>query len=357
MSNDLVRSSTVFRSPSPFRILRRLALLASAALLAACGAPNLVGMQGRLTDSAGVPLNGSYTLMVKFYTNVNGTGTAVYTQTRTIDVDNGLFNTNIGQGEMLVDRALDPAVFAQQLYAQMIVNSEVLTPLVAVTGAPYALSLTPGAVIAGNFVGDDNYSVLSVMNSNTAAGGSPVLMLVQASALTVDAPFIKACRNDDLQTRECDDPKFIVNADGTVKADGAYSSPAADFAELMSIDGTAEAGDVLVVSQQRDRAVARSTEAASARVIGVVSTQPAFLGGDSEKIAAPRVAVAMVGIVPVKVSAENGAISRGDLLVSAGTPGHAMKAGANPAYGTVIGKALGALDSGTGVVEVVLMAR
>jgi hypothetical protein len=34
-----------------------------------------------------------------------------------------------------------------------------------------------------------------------------------------------------------------------------------------------------------------------------------------------------------------------------------MKAGANPAYGTVIGKALGALDSGTGVIEVVLMAR
>ena len=36
---------------------------------------------------------------------------------------------------------------------------------------------------------------------------------------------------------------------------------------------------------------------------------------------------------------------------------HAMKAGKNPPAGTVIGKALGKLDKGVGVVEVMVMMR
>jgi hypothetical protein len=38
-----------------------------------------------------------------------------------------------------------------------------------------------------------------------------------------------------------------------------------------------------------------------------------------------EVPMAVVGIVPCKVSAENGAIEVGDLLVASFTPGHAMK--------------------------------
>ena len=65
--------------------------------------------------------------------------------------------------------------------------------------------------------------------------------------------------------------------------------------------------------------------------------------------------MAMLGIVPTKVSAENGPIHRGDLLVTSSTPGYAMK-GTDPSrlIGSVVGKALGSLDSGTGVIEVVV---
>lgn len=38
-------------------------------------------------------------------------------------------------------------------------------------------------------------------------------------------------------------------------------------------------------------------------------------------------------------------------------PGHAMKAGSNPPAGTVIGKALGRLDTEAGVVEVMVMMK
>ncbi len=66
--------------------------------------------------------------------------------------------------------------------------------------------------------------------------------------------------------------------------------------------------------------------------------------------------VGIVGIVPVKVSAENGPIHRGDLLTTSATPGHAMRA---DTYipGAILGKAMGELQSGTGVIEVVLLLQ
>jgi len=74
-----------------------------------------------------------------------------------------------------------------------------------------------------------------------------------------------------------------------------------------------------------------------------------------------KVPLALVGVVPVKVSAENGAIQPGDLLTTSTTPGHAMKAtpvdlGGIPIYrpGTIIGKALTPLTEGTGVITVLV---
>jgi hypothetical protein len=68
--------------------------------------------------------------------------------------------------------------------------------------------------------------------------------------------------------------------------------------------------------------------------------------------------------VPCKVIDENGPIERGDLLTSSSTPGHAMRASSvmldgqeiqRP--GTIIGKAVGSLASGTGIIEVFVTTR
>ncbi|HXN24923.1 MAG TPA: hypothetical protein VOA41_19495 [Candidatus Dormibacteraeota bacterium] len=65
--------------------------------------------------------------------------------------------------------------------------------------------------------------------------------------------------------------------------------------------------------------------------------------------------MAIVGIVPCNVSAENGAIKAGDLLVTSWTPGHAMK-GTDRSHmlGVVVGKALEPLPSGKGVIQVLV---
>jgi hypothetical protein len=69
-----------------------------------------------------------------------------------------------------------------------------------------------------------------------------------------------------------------------------------------------------------------------------------------------EIAVAITGIVPCKVSTENGAIQRGDLLTTSSTPGYAMKATEHK-VGTIVGKAMGRLANGKGKIEVLVMLQ
>jgi hypothetical protein len=152
----------------------------------------------------------------------------------------------------------------------------------------------------------------------------------------------------------------ITFQDGTVQST-AYTGVVCggDYAESVVVAGSRksyEAGDVLVIGPQSGSDVAKSSKPYSSLVVGVYSTKPGTLGrrqttpkGDGE------VPMAMVGIVPTKVSAENGPITRGDLLVTSSTPGYAMKGTDRSLLtGAVIGKALGNLDSGTGMIEIVV---
>lgn len=152
------------------------------------------------------------------------------------------------------------------------------------------------------------------------------------------------------------DLRFRVTNTGGVFADAAYQTPAADFAEMMPAVEGLEATDVLVIGP--DGRLERSTAAYQRTVVGVHSTKPAFLGGAG--IGADlsgQVPLAVVGIVPVKASAENGAIQPGHMLVASDTPGHAMAAGDDAPQGTVIGKALEGLDNGVGVIQILVILQ
>jgi len=150
--------------------------------------------------------------------------------------------------------------------------------------------------------------------------------------------------------------RFRVDNAGNVYGDGNYSSPASDFAEMLPAVGGLEAGDVLAVDP--DGKLIRSTAAYQPTVVGVYSTAPGFVGGSGDDVdLTDKIPLAVVGVVPVKASAENGPIQPGDLLVASATPGHAMKASPNPPIGTVIGKALEGLDKGTGVIRILVMLQ
>ena len=71
-----------------------------------------------------------------------------------------------------------------------------------------------------------------------------------------------------------------------------------------------------------------------------------------------RALLALIGIVPIKVTDEGGPIEPGDLLVASSTSGYAMRW--DPESGepcNFIGKALEALTGKRGVIAVLLMAH
>lgn len=150
----------------------------------------------------------------------------------------------------------------------------------------------------------------------------------------------------------------ITFQDGTVQST-AYTGVlcGGDYAESVDVTGNRkkyEPGDVLVIDPDAPGKFRKSSEPYSTAVLGIYSTKPGALGRRQHTPKSPEEApMAMVGIVPTKVSAENGAIHPGDLLVTASLPGYAMK-GTNRSLmlGAVLGKALGELDKGTGVIEV-----
>ncbi len=146
------------------------------------------------------------------------------------------------------------------------------------------------------------------------------------------------------------DAKFRLEGNGNAYADGAWYGGGADFAEMLPAAEELQPGDVLVIGP--DGTLLLSSEPYQTSVAGVYSTQPGFVGGQPvEGEIAGTIPLAVVGMVPVKVSAENGPIRPGDLLVTSSTLGYAMKAGPNPPQGTVIGKALEGLDKGTGMIK------
>ena len=118
-------------------------------------------------------------------------------------------------------------------------------------------------------------------------------------------------------------------------------------------------GTVLVIGE--DGKLQPSTTAYDTRVAGIVSTEPGVSLGTKEGGNPGEETIAVAGRVTCKVDATSAPIHAGDLLTTSDNPGYAMKAvpdviNGHKYYpdGTILGKAMGSLDSGTGTIEVLV---
>ena len=164
-------------------------------IFAGCiGIPDLdpeMSHQGRLLDNTGAPvLDGNYNFRYRIYHAATGS-TPVYTETKTIAVSDGLFDTTLGTTGVIT-----PDIFAQPSWIEIAVNGETLTPRQKLLGAPYAFSLAAGAVVQGSvpitrtFSGVANTgAAMTVWNDNASAtGGSGLFVVNQAAADIQSAP-------------------------------------------------------------------------------------------------------------------------------------------------------------------------
>ena len=154
---------------------------------------------------------------------------------------------------------------------------------------------------------------------------------------------------------------FRVDGTGRVFADGGFRPFGADFAEAVQVKGSMESyapGDLLVIDASGERRLSKSQTPYSTLVAGIYSTQPGVVASQhrsGEALPSNEVPLAVVGIVPCKVSTENGPIEVGDLLVTSSTPGYAMKGtDRSKMLGAVVGKALEPMREGKSVVQVLV---
>ncbi|HVS20078.1 MAG TPA: FG-GAP-like repeat-containing protein [Planctomycetota bacterium] len=154
-------------------------------------------------------------------------------------------------------------------------------------------------------------------------------------------------------------PVFEVKNSGRVVTTALQITGGGDLVESFDTGGEpCEPGSVVVIDPSRPGELMLSRASYDRRVAGVVSgaggvnpgielVQEGVLEGDTK--------VALTGRVWVHCSTENGAIEPGDLLTTASLAGHAMRVSEpERAFGAVIGKAMSALDEGTGLVLVLV---
>lgn len=203
---------------------------------------------------------------------------------------------------------------------------------VTLTATIAANSVALGTDTTGNYVATGAVSGVGLSGSSSSEGGTFTVTSNATSANTANT---------------------IVSRDGSgnfsagVITATTTAARYADLAERYTADADYEPGTVLCLGGEAE--VTQSTKALDRKVIGIVSTAPAHIMNSELE---GGVAVALTGRVPCKVI---GAVSKGDMLVSSSTPGHAMawKDEGDPPYGTVIGKSIENKDSSdAGVIEV-----
>ena len=107
----------------------------------AADVPARINYQGRLTNSSGQPLDGTYPMRFQLYSAANDGSQWWDSGVINVTVDDGLFNAALD--------VLAPVFDGRELWLRIYVNGEWLSPRQALLPAPYALSLHPGAEIAG----------------------------------------------------------------------------------------------------------------------------------------------------------------------------------------------------------------
>lgn len=147
------------------RITSKLSLAIFLSLLLSCVSlvtsyatvPHLINYQGRLTDSSGVPLNGTYELTFRIY-DAESAGNLLWQETHSaVLIQKGIFSIMLGSVTSM-DLPFDKAYFLE-----IKVGNEVMSPRQRITSAGYAIKAEEAEKLGGKQPSD--YALASDITS------------------------------------------------------------------------------------------------------------------------------------------------------------------------------------------------
>lgn len=202
-----------------------------------------------------------------------------------------------------------------------------------------------GIVGSSNNIGVFGWTERGIAVDGFSANGTSVQAITRTGTLFI---------GDSIDENNRPTRRVTITGEGDMTVSGQINSGGADLADLLPAVEGLSPGDVLIINESG--LLAPSREAYQTSVVGVYSTQPGFVGSQGD-INVNQVPLALAGIVPVKVSDENGNIQPGDLLVASSLSGYAMRAGEEAPSGSVVGKALQGFDGEVGTIQMLVMLR
>jgi hypothetical protein len=267
-------------------------------------------------------------------------------------------DSNSGYQVARIQNADGKLVFYTQSALQAGVPLVVFNSLNAPSGAPLPTAIEVHAQDGMTIVGYQPFLTL-----NDSAGGYRM-----ARIQTVNGDINLAPQNANGAVVIKSDSGFVgvgtsspsakLEVVGDIKVSGDILLPGADCAEHFDLtEGEeCEPGTVMVIDDSG--ALSRCDRAYDRRAAGVVSGAGNHKPGiilDTRDLKRNGLPIALMGKVFCKVDADFWPIEMGDMLTTSATVGHAMKAvdGAK-SFGAVIGKALGRLARGKGLLPILI---
>jgi hypothetical protein len=363
-------------------IVRALALAAGLACAAAAPVQaqfsTNITYQGQLKEGAALA-NGTYEMVFALYDAQTG-GTAVDrygapSAPINVGVQNGIFTQEL--------QFAQPAAFTgQDRWLEIQLRPQGTTPWTVlasrqkITAAPYALQ-TRGIQVTSNSTG-----VMARIGPTAAAsqytavefnsGAAPAwtiakdpgnnLLFVQGTATNGPKAMTIAANGNigiGLGAGLATAPLQVF---GRAKVNILEITGGSDIAEPFDVSGQVEPGMIVCIDRTRLGAMRVADQAYDSTVAGVISGAGGVNTGmvlrqeGSSPIADGQHPVALSGRVWCRVDADaGGAVRAGDFITTSATPGHGMRATDDVRRpGAVIGKAMSDLESGRGLVLVLV---
>jgi hypothetical protein len=287
------------------------------------GSGNIIGVEGvALNSSGGTGLVGRGLATGAYIEGLGSTATGVYAYGGA----RGLYAQSLGTGSAVV--AVGQG--AQKENATIVASNTEATQGMA-------------AYLANN----SSFATAHVKNTGTGQ----VLWLERTS--TSPGDFIR-CVNATAS-------QFWVDKDGVTHTRVLEILGGADLSERFDVteEAAIEPGTVVSIDPAHEGRLTLSREPYDRRVAGIISgaggVQPGLLLGQKGSVADGEHPVALSGRVYCRVTAANGPIRPGDLLTTSAVPGHAMRVEDHArAQGAILGKAMGSLEHGEGLVLVLV---
>lgn len=210
----------------------------------------------------------------------------------------------------------------------------------------------------GGISGDHTNGLIFRTGNQSATYGAMGARMMITTAGTVGIGTTTPSASYKLDVNGAINASGNINSTGNLTVSGTINAKYQDVAEWVETSQALPAGTVVVLDHTRNNQVVASSKSYDTRVAGVISAQPGITLGEKSD---SKVLVATTGRVRIKVDASLGPIQVGDLLVTSDVTGVAMKSQALDLGGvqihrpgTLIGKALEPLASGTGEILVLL---